>query len=101
LFTDVSIGAGPITAIVSENSFTRVLYPNPTKGRFKLMNQDDTGYVVIDMRGISHDLKQDGEFDDISHLPAGLYMLMFRSNEGVINTKRIVQYSLPNCFHGM
>lgn len=92
LFTDVSIGAGPITVIVSENSFTKVLYPNPTKGKFKLMNQTDTGYVVIDMRGISHDLKQDGEFYDISHLPAGLYMIMFRSNEGVINSKRIVKY---------
>jgi 1,4-alpha-glucan branching enzyme len=77
IFTDVSIGPGPVTAnetITSERTIQA--YPNPTDGRFTVAIGAFTTLRLLDLRGMEHSITRDGDYIDISTLPSGMYILL-------------------------
>ncbi|MDX2197116.1 MAG: T9SS type A sorting domain-containing protein [Cytophagales bacterium] len=64
------------------------IYPNPTAGKV-YTNFEYDNMKIIDMTGIAHQLhiqNSDNEID-ISHLPNGMYMLIFETRKKIIYKK--------------
>jgi 1,4-alpha-glucan branching enzyme len=92
LFTDVPIGAGPVTAITeSEVSKIVRVYPNPTNGRFQIAGDSHLSPMLTDMRGVSLEIIADGSNYDITHLPAGFYLLSTFDRNGIRRVTKIVK----------
>jgi hypothetical protein len=75
LYTDVAIGAGPVTGLSSQEVSGAIsVHPNPTRGRFEIIGENRFYPRLTDMRGVEFEINSDGENMDISHLPDGIYV---------------------------
>ncbi len=91
LFTDVQIGAGPVTAIPETLVAGAYPYPNPTNGRVTL--EDHTKQVrVLDARGQQCSFHRDGNTIDLGDLPAGMYLVVRQGINGRRAVSRVVKY---------
>lgn len=83
LFTDVSIGPGPITGIEEPaRRRTDLSFPNPTHGVFQLTTEGTSDVSITDMRGVRQPFRREGESFDITGLPSGLYLVIQRNLQG-------------------
>jgi 1,4-alpha-glucan branching enzyme len=82
LYTDVSIGKGPVTDAETELTTKVMAYPNPTTGKFKFNIEATKVSKIIDSRGAECEWKTDGQSIDISHLSSGMYMLFHQDSQG-------------------
>jgi glycosidase len=95
LFTDVEITPSVVTAEESspETAADIVLYPNPTTGELHIKNDGRAvrSLSIHSNTGASMSVKRLSEFTwDVSHLPAGLYMIQFeRGNK--IEWRKVVK----------
>jgi hypothetical protein len=92
LFTDVEIGAGPVTAL-PESLLTQAsyAYPNPTTGKLTLHGDGVREVKIFDTRGCEHVIIRDGNTLDISALPGGLYILIRSDVRGQRNAFKIIK----------
>lgn len=83
IFTDVSIGPGPVTANETGLPESDVnVYPNPNDGRFTINVDPFTSLKLMDVRGAEHKFKRDGQMIDITTLPDGMYILLQQDRDG-------------------
>lgn len=95
LYTDVLIGAGPVTAVANPRSELNslVVVPNPTDGSFTVpVPQGDMEFALIDGRGIRHELVRTDYGFDISHEAPGIYILVGKDRAGKRSFAKIVKY---------
>lgn len=92
LFTDVSIGPGPITGI-EERVENRNLsaFPNPTDGVFHLTTPSTSHVSITDMRGVNQVFQRRGETIDISGLAPGLYIVVQQNAQGMREVFKVVK----------
>lgn len=75
------------------------LFPNPTSGQFVLsLPQPMTKRVDVQIRSVEGRLLESFQYDnfyretlDVSYLPSGVYILQFRTDEGLTTRKLIVE----------
>jgi hypothetical protein len=92
LFTDVEIGAGPVTAIetpLQSHHFTP--YPNPTSGKFAVDAEGLKAMRLYDVRGAEWSFTREGNLIDISNVPDGLYILQHQDKYGRRSTVKIIK----------
>ncbi|HYF70035.1 MAG TPA: alpha-amylase family glycosyl hydrolase [Ohtaekwangia sp.] len=93
LYTDVPLHeVPPVTSTEESWKIRNQVFPNPTNGKFTIEMTGPLSISLLDSKGNMLSVKYEGNVFDISHLPSGLYLIMFRSSEGVMSTKRIVKY---------
>jgi 1,4-alpha-glucan branching enzyme len=88
LFTDVEIGAGPVTASEMPIQSHFAAYPNPTSGKFAVDAEGFKALRLYDVRGAEWGFTHDGNMIDISNVPDGLYILHQQDKSG---RRRIVK----------
>jgi 1,4-alpha-glucan branching enzyme len=93
LYTDVSIGVGPVTDIEHLSSAGRIdIYPNPTTGKFAIDDEPGVMYRIFDLKGVEQLFRRDGKEFDISELPAGMYILLNESRSGRKEHSKVIKY---------
>ncbi len=94
LYTDVPIGAGPITSAErDERLATKVrAYPNPTTGSLFVQKPPRTTVRLTDLRGVPVQIYQlaDDEYD-ISNLAPAIYLLTCENSDGARATIKVVK----------
>jgi 1,4-alpha-glucan branching enzyme len=92
LFTDVEIGAGPVTGVEQPfYSGTSLVYPNPTTGKVKISEDGVRNLKLIDLRGMEYQPKREGRTIDLSALPDGVYILIQQDARGNKSVSKIIK----------
>lgn len=99
LYTDVSIGAGPVpppppvvTSTESTLSSQVYAFPNPTTGRLFVQTPPRVAVRLTDLRGVPVQLNQIAEDEyDISGLSPAIYLLTCEGSDGARATIKVVK----------
>jgi len=93
--TTVDIGVYEFDAALSNSSFTSfdefTVYPNPTSGEINIQSQVEINKVILYSLDGRKLLETENKFLQVTHLPAGMYLLTLETRNGAKGSQKIIK----------